>query len=535
MDKKCSKKHPKALFLLGFQQVFPYLYYMENSAEATAFDTETVTIPKKVHEQLLEQVQQSQNLQIKIDTLEHQLAELKRMIFGSKSERFVPASSDQLALGLDIGDPQQPVAEEQTVSYSRRIPRKKDKKGHSRLPIPSHIPRVETDIYPKEDITGARKIGEAITEVLEYKPGTFYVKKFIRHKYVLPTVPERVVIGELPSLPIPKGNAGPGLLAHIMVSKYVDHLPFYRQKKIFKRQDIEISQSTFNGWFVASCRLLEPLYEVLRKKIRQVDYLMADETPIPVLTKDRPGSAHKGYFWVYYDPLGGNACFDYRPGRGRKGPNEFLEGFKGALQTDAYVAYDIYEKNPDVALLGCIAHCRRKFEHALDNDRQRSEHALELFGKLYAIERRAREENLPHGDRKLLRDQQSRPVLDEMKQWLEKGLYRVLPDSVIGKAMAYTYKLWPRLVRYLDDGRYEPDTNLVENQIRVPVLGRKNYMFAGSHKGARRAAMMYSFLGSCKSHNVDPFAWLSDVLERISDHKASKLEELLPQNWKPTE
>jgi hypothetical protein len=160
----------------------------------------------------------------------------------------------------------------------------------------------------------------------------------------LPTTPERIVIGELPSLPIPRDNAGASLLAHIMVSKYVDHLPFYRQKKIFRRQDIDISQSTINDWFSASCKLLEPLYEVLRKRVQTAGYLMADETPIPVLTKDRPGSAHKGYFWVYYDPLGGTACFDYRSGRGREGPNEFLKNFKGALQTDGYVAYDIYEK-----------------------------------------------------------------------------------------------------------------------------------------------------------------------------------------------
>ncbi|MDD7888323.1 IS66 family transposase [Flavivirga sp. 57AJ16] len=485
-----------------------------------------VTITKKQHEFFL-------NQQKEIDLLKHQLAELQRMLFGAKSERFAPASEGQLSLSLDITVSEPQAEEVQDIAYQRKKVKKAPKKIPVRLPIPSHIPRVEIEIYPKEDIKHAKKIGESVTEVLEYKPGTFYVKKYIRYKYVLPLSPEKIVIGELPSLPIPRGNAGASLLAHIMVSKYVDHLPFHRQKKIFARQDIELSESTLNGWFSSSCKLLEPLYNVLREKVKQVDYLMADETPIPVLTKNKPGSAHKGYFWVYYDPLGGTACFDYHPSRGREGPNDFLKNFKGALQTDGYVAYDIYEKDPEVQLLGCLAHARRKLEHALDNDRQRAEYALKLIAELYSVERQARKENLSHQERKALRDKHARPVWDTLKQWMDQELYKVLPDSVIGKAMAYTHKLWPRLVGYLSDGRYEIDNNLVENRIRPTTLGRKNFLFAGSHKGAQRAAMMYSFLGSCKKNDVNPFAWLADVLARIPECKVSQLDELLPENWNP--
>lgn len=499
---------------------------MKSSPEALTLDTETVTISKADHALFL-------NQQTELTLLKHQLAELKRMLFGVKSERFVPTSSDQLSLGFDITAGNTPVEEPQEITYSRKKTRKEDKKGHARLPIPAHIPRVEVEIFPKENIEEAKKIGEAITEVLQYRPGTFYVKKYIRYKYLLPTRPEKIVIGELPGLPIPRGNAGASVLSHMMVSKYVDHLPFYRQRKIFKRQDIELSESTMNGWFSASCRLLEPLYDALRDNIQAAPYLMADETPIPVLTKNKPGSTHKGYFWVYYDPLGAAAYFDYRNGRGREGPNGFLKNFKGALQTDGYVAYDIFEKHPDINLLACMSHARRKFEHALDNDRQRAEHALNLIGELYDIERRARQEKLSHQQRKALRDKHAKPVLDAMKKWMDGELYKVLPDSVIGKAMAYTHKLWPRLVRYIDDGRFEIDNNLVENTIRPVALGRKNYLFAGSHQGAKRAAMMYSFLASCKKNEVEPFVWLEDVLDKISDCKISKLHLLLPENWKP--
>lgn len=499
---------------------------MENSSRTTVLHKESVTISRIEHERFL-------NQQTEIDLLKYQLAELKRMIFGTKSERFVPAAPDQLSLELDIA--QGEVLPEQTeqITYNRNKPQKENKKIPVRLPIPAHLPRVTEEIFPKENIEGAKKIGEAVTEILEYKPGTFYVKEYIRPKYLLPGIPQKIVIGELPSLPIPSGNAGASVLANIMVGKYVDHLPFHRQAKIFKRQEIDLSESTLNGWFSASCKLLEPLYECLKEHILKSAYLMADETGIPVLTKDKPGAAHKGYLWAYYDPLSKSGCFDYQPGRGREGPENFLKNFKGALQTDGYVVYDIFDKHPDITLLACMAHARRKFEHALNNDAGRSKYALGLFRKLYHIEKQAREEQLSFGQRQVLREKDAVPVLQEMEAWLKNEIYKVVPKSAIGEAMAYTLKLWPRLVLYTKDGRYEIDNNPVENTIRPIALGRKNYMFAGSHEGAKRAAMMYSFFGTCKKHNVDPFAWLTDVLNRIADCKISQLPVLLPQNWKP--
>ena len=259
---------------------------------------------------------------------------------------------------------------------------------------------------------------------------------------------------------------------------------------------------------------------------------MADETPIPVLTQDKPGATHKGYFWAYYSPINKTVCFDYRKGRGREGPEEFLEGYAGALQTDGYAAYNSFETRQGIILLACMAHSRRKFEHALENDRVRANHALKLIQKLYETERICRECDYTQEQRYHQRQEKSLPVMQELEVWLKEQITYTLPKSSIGEAMAYTLNLWPRLKRYLDNGLYEIDNNLIENTIRPIAIGRKNYLFAGSHEAAERAAMIYSFFGTCKQNQVDPYAWLSDVLDRIPSHKANRLSELLPYNWK---
>jgi Transposase and inactivated derivatives len=472
-------------------------------------------------------VAQNKELAVENMYLKHELAQLKRMIFGSKSERHIGDDPSQLSLGLDAEAVTLPEKETEQITYTRN--KSDNKKGSAiRLALPAHLYREEHIIEPEEDITGARKIGEVVTEVLEYTPGKFFVERYVRPKYVFPKE-EKIVIGDLPSFPIPRGNAGAGLLSHLLISKFVDHLPFYRQVQQFKRQDIDIAESTISGWFAASCRLLEPLYETLVKKAQQSSYLMADETPIPVQTKDKPGSTHKGYHWVYYSPLEKLVCFDYRKGRGRDGPEEFLGSFRGMLQTDGYVAYDIYEKKDGITLFGCMAHARRKFEKAKDNDLKRAEYVLERMQKLYMTEREARENSLSWNQRKELRIEKSLPVLKELESWMKEQLPDVLPKSAIGQAIAYTLGLWNRLTRYIDNGQVEIDNNLIENSIRPVALGRKNYMFAGSHEAAKQAAMIYSFLGTCKINNVEPYKWLKEILKQIPDHSIQKLEELLPR------
>ena len=504
------------------------MMYLCFVSEANQITTQPITTEQYnlLQKKLDEQSQQIKMLLERNTYLQHEYDNLRRMIFGAKSERFIPADSSQLPLFGLPGAKEQEV-ETEDINYKRNKPSHSEKNQPVRLALPAGLARQEEIIEPNEDLSEAKKIGEVITEFLEYIPGNLFVRKIVRPKYILPKS-ERIVIGDLPSLPIPRSNVGPGLLAHIMVGKFVDHLPFHRQIQQFKRQGVDIAESTMNDWFTGTCRLLEPLYDRLKERVQKADYLMGDETPIPVLTNDKPNATHKGYHWVYLAPIKKLVYFDYRQGRGREGPEDFLKDVHGALQTDGYAAYNSFEKTGKIKLLSCMAHARRKFDQALDSDRERAQQALKLFQPLYDIEREAREQNLSYDQRKLLRQDKSIEKLQLLEAWLKENIIQVLPKSVMGGAIAYTLNLWPRLIRYTDDGRYEIDNNLVENSIRPVALGRKNYMFAGSHEGAKRAAMMYSFLGTCKRNNIEPFSWLKDVLTMIPDWSIQRLDELLP-------
>ncbi len=481
---------------------------------------ETITITKEQYKKFLAQ-------ESEIEYLKYQLSELKRMIFGSKRERFVPEDTGQGVL-FDLDEQERKPAEKEQISYTREKP--KAKKQPLRLELAAHLPRREEVIEPEDLPEGAKRIGETVTEVLDYEPANLFVHRIVRPKYIISSNDEstEIVIAPLPTLPIPKGNAGAGLLSHILISKYADHLPFYRQVQMMKRQGVRIAESTITGWFSATCRLLEPLYERLKEKLLSTDYLMADETPIPVLTKDKPGSTHKGYHWVYYDPVNKLVLFDYQKSRSREGPQEMLRNFSGYLQTDGYKAYTNLDNKNKITLLACMAHARRKFEHARENDPVRSEEALRLFSKLYDIEREIREGGYDTEQVRRIRKEQSVPVLEEMEKWLKVQAQGVLPRSAIGSAVHYTLSLWSRLIRYTEDGRFRIDNNLIENSIRPVALGRKNYLFAGSHQAAQQAAMIYSFLGMCKINEVEPFRWLRHTLEVIPDYPANQLEDLLP-------
>ncbi len=484
--------------------------------------TETVTITKAEYEQLIA-------TKSEVAYLKFQLAELKRMIFGAKSERFVSQNPDQATLfDLPAEQPQEKATEE--ITYTRNKPQA-EKKQPLRLELPSHLERREEVIEPADIPADAKKIGEAVTEILEYEPASAYVRRIVRPKYIVEQNDEEtnIVIAPLPTLPIPKGNAGPSMIAHLLVSKFVDHLPFFRQVQIFKRQRLEIAESTINGWFNAGCNLLHPLYDSLKTKMLAGWYLMADETPIAVLTQDKPGSTHKGYHWVYYDPVNKLVLFDYRKSRGMEGPDEMLKAFAGHLQTDGYSAYDHFEKQPKITLLACMAHARRKFQHAQENNPTLAGDALKMFQALYDIEREIREGNMEPDAIRALRQERSKPILDGMELWLREQIILVPPKSAIGVAMAYTLNLWPRLVRYIDDGRFHIDNNLIENSIRPVALGRKNYLFAGSHEAAQQAAVIYSILATCKLHGVEPFAYLSKILSIIPNFPVNQLHTLLPR------
>lgn len=458
----------------------------------------------------------------KILYLEQELAQLKRMIFGARSERFIPSESGQQSLFDNLPAPGQGATER--ITYERKKP---DKKKPVRLELPAHLPRAEEVIEPTEVPSDSKAIGQEITEMLEYSPGSLFVRKIVRPKYALARN-KGVIIADMPSLPIVKGNAAASLLAHIIIAKFVDHLPFYRQGQMFRRQGVTIPESTLGGWFNQSCKLIVPVYQALVRRILDQTYLQADESPIAVQDSHKKGATHRGYMWVYHAPEINAVCFDYQPTRSREGPSGFLENFSGSLQTDGYAAYNQLETPNKITLLACMAHARRKFEQAKDNDPTRARYALVKIGLLYDIERHASEENLTRDQRHALRKEQAIPVMIELKEWLSDQLQKVLPQSAIGKAVGYTHNLWPRLEGYLDDGRYQIDNNAIENTIRPLALGRKNYLFTGSHDAAQRIAIIYSLLGTCKLRGVEPYAWLKDVFDKIPDHPVNRVHELLP-------
>ncbi|WKN44963.1 IS66 family transposase [Tunicatimonas pelagia] len=472
---------------------------------------------------------ENQALREQNEVLRQELAELKRLVFGS--ERFIGSSGEgQLSLLAEEPDIKRATPEKQT--YSQKVPKSTTVTPPSRKLLPAHLPRVEVVLEPEEDTSNMKKIGEQVSEELDYEPAKLFVRRYVRPRYV--SNEETFHMTALPNRPIDKGIPGSGLLAQILMDKFVDHLPVYRQVQRYERLGIKLSESTLGGWLSSTCQLLTPLYDALRQCVLSQTYLQADETPIPVLDKKKKGKTHRGYQWAYHSVKDRLVFFDYQPGRGREGPKECLKNFQGYLQTDGYEAYEwLNAQRDDITLLHCMAHARRYFEKALDSDAERAGHALSQIQKLYAVERHARQADLSDQQRYVLRQQQAVPVLEELHAWLLEQATSVLPKSLIGKAATYSLRRIKTLSLYTSDGRLEIDNNLIENTIRPIALGRKNYLFAGSHAAAQRIAVFYSLLGSCKLHNIEPYSYLKDILERLPDHPISQIDELLPHRWKP--
>jgi len=496
---------------------------------------ETAVDYKVLYEQSVQlHAEYTKKLDLQITALQQELANLKRLIFGSKNERFVPAESSPSQLSLDIHTDAVAacsVTKTQKIEYIRNT-NQITKEHPGRTKLPEHLERREIIIEPAEVTDGCKKIGEEITEELEYEPGKLFVNRYVRPKYVI-TENKSIIIAPMMERPLPKAIVGPGLLAQIIIDKYVDHLPLYRQMERFKREGINIPYSTIGDWIKNGCSLIDPLYESLKKLIVQSNYLHADESPIKVLDKDKKGQTHRGYYWVYHNSIDGLVWFDYQEGRGREGPVSVLKDFKGYLQTDGYAVYDFFKEEKDITVLHCMAHARRMFFEAKENDKPIAEYALEQIGLLYTIERKAKEQQLDQEQILQLRQTEAVPVLESLGRWMKETYVKVLPKSAIGKALGYSISRWPELMLYATDGKLNIDNNPVENSIRPVAIGRKNYLFAGSHEAAKRSAILYSLMGTCKLHGINPFIWLRDVLQRIATHPINKIEELLPHNWKP--
>ena len=479
-------------------------------------------------------IAENKALKAENEQLKHELAMIKKLIFGSKSERskFITPDVAQLSIFADPDDQntENEYSEEgeegEALSDSGNTSKKNKKpnKHTGRQALPDHLPVEEMILEPEEDTTDLVKIGEEVTETLEYIPPKLIKRRIIRPKYAKKQG-GGIVIAPIPERALAKCIAEPSLLAHIAVSKFVDHLPFNRQMEIFNRNhQLKIPSSTINSWFVATCTLLDPLYKRLAEKVLNTTYLQVDESPHKVLDTQKGGKSHRGYQWVYHNPLAKLIMFNYRKGRGVNGPKEILENYKGVLQCDGYTVYDKLGQSIHIILAGCLAHVRRKYAEAVSSDKTRANQALSIFSEIYRLEKEAKQSE----DRQTYRTKHIVPLMNQLKEWIDQEAIKVLPKSPIGKAMTYTVNQWPKLINIFTRGDIELDNNLIENKIRPLALGRKNYLFAGSEQGAYRIAMMYSFFASCKANKIDPAKWLENTIRNIINCKINDLDSLLP-------
>ncbi|MBN8785606.1 MAG: IS66 family transposase [Terrimonas sp.] len=478
------------------------------------------------------------NLQLQVQSLQLQLTELKKMIFGSKGEKFISPTGNESAVQTDMF-PEDKLGEHTVIKTTliQSFEKKQTAlavKHPGRNPLPDSLRREVITLQPDEDVSNLNPVGKEVTERLEYQPGELFVKQFVRPEYIKPSADRlnaKRVIAPLPAMPLEKSIAGASLLTHLLVSKFVDHQPVYRQLEIFKRQNVSINHSTVSGWIKDAMVLVEPVYNLHCKEVLNTNYLNADETTIKVLDKDKKGTTHKGFYWVYYDTQRKLALFDYQPGRGALYPKAMLHNFKGYLQSDGYDAYEAFDRIEGVTTLCCWAHARRKFFEAKTYDNPNAELILAQIQHLYQIESHQREQNFTPEQIKNHRQQHSIPILNTLEQLLKDLLVKTLPDSPLGKAIRYTLRRWQKLCIYTANGILQIDNNLVENSIRPVALGRKNYLFAGSHERAQDAAMLYSLFATCRLHNVNPEQWLTHLLEDINSTPKDNLHLLLPQNY----
>lgn len=478
-----------------------------------------------------------QELQVAHNQLLHRVDLLLKKTFGSTSERHLGTAqvSGQLRMELEE-EVLVEVPANSTVKNNSSKPKESNKEKKKHFSIPENLVDEVQEIHPDFLPEGSKCIGTEVSYRLKGNPTRLSAKKIVRFKYLLPTpegdpgLQSKIIIAPLPEQVIKNCMADASLLATLVVEKYCDHLPIYRQMTRFDRAGIKLAHSTLLDWASKTCSLLTPLYDVLKSKVMESDYLMMDETTMKVMDKNKKGRTHRGYYWAVQDPQINLMFFEYRPGRGKEIPESLLRNFKGYLQSDGYTAYESLGENKDIALLCCNAHARRYFIEAQTNDPVRSAYAIDVFSKLYDIERMVKE--MDPNEREQIRREQAKPIWESFGTWLEDNIALVNEKSAIYKAIAYTMKRFKRLSVYMDDPKLNIDNNPIESSIRAVALGRRNFLFSGSHEGAQRSAMFYSFMGTCKLHSVNPMEWMVDVLEKIKTQPMDKIHELLPDRWK---
>ena len=488
------------------------------------------------HRQIREQAETLRQQAQLIAKLQHQLEQLLRQRYGQKSEKVDPAQlllfAHEILAQAEPTPPPTPSAESVAAKP----------KGHGRKPLPASLPRKQIlhDVAPQDRACPEcgeerRKIGEEVREQLEYVPASLLVLQHVRPKYACKRCAAHVIIAPRLPEPIEKGVPGTGLLAHLIVSKFLDHLPLYRLEGIFKRSGVDLSRSSMCDWLATCAFLLAPIVNRMRAEIGKSDIIQTDDTTVPVQDKSRD-KTKTGRLWAYLgDRNHRYIVYDYTPDRSRDGPELFLKTYtSGYLQSDAYAGYNrLHDRG--LIEVGCWAHARRKFYEARTSDPARSHAALAWIGLLYDVERSAKDQELTDEERLSRRLEKSRPILESLATWLETERTNVLPKSPMGEAISYARSNWIALNRYLESGALEIDNNASERALRTVALGRKNWLFAGSDAGGKTAATLISLCMTCKTLGVEPWAYLRDVLDRVSTHPNSRIEELLPDRWKLAE
>jgi len=466
-----------------------------------------------------------------IEHLKLMIAKLRRIQFGRKSEK-LDHQIEQLELQLE--DLQADEAEaEREMPEADRAPRKKS----VRRPLPDHLPRDEKIYAPDAEACpacggGLRSLGEDVAEQLEYVPASFRVIRHVRPKLACSCC-DAIVQAPAPSRPIERGIAGPGLLAHVLVAKFADHLPLYRQAVIYARDGVDLDRALLASWVGAASALLRPLVDVIRRHVLAGAKLHADDTPIPVLAPGN-GKTKTARLWTYVrdDRPSGDTTppavwFAYTPDRKGIHPQTHLADYEGVLQADAYAGFNALYEDGTIQEAACWAHARRKF-YDLHEARPSAltTEALHRIGELYAIEAKIR--GKPPHERQQVRKGEAKPLIDDLERWLRGMLEKLSRKSDTSAAIQYALNLWPALTRYCDDGQIEIDNSAAERALRGVAIGRRNYLFAGADTGGERAAAIYSLIGTAKLNGVDPEAWLRHVLANIADHPVNRVDEFLP-------
>jgi transposase len=472
--------------------------------------------------------------QLKIDQLTHEMATLKRWKFAARSEQLQGEQRHLFEETLDA-DLQAIALELEALKAARDKAPPKDKPR--RAPLPANLPRTEIRHEPHSTVCGCgcqlKRIGEDVSEKLDYTPGVFTVERHIRGKWACAAC-QTLIQAPVPAHVIDKGIPTTGLLAQVLVAKYLDHQPLYRQEGIFARAGLAIPRSTLAAWVGACGVQLQPLVDALRHALMTRAVLHADETPVAMLVPGK-GKTHKAYIWTYgtseFDTLKA-VVYDFAEGRSGANARRFLEGWTGTLVCDDYAGYKALFEKGAIRESGCMAHARRKFHELWANHQSAlAKEALDLFRALYDVERLARE--LDTNDRHRLRELRSKPIADTLHEWLILHRQRATDGTAIARAIDYSLGRWKALTRFLENGELPIDNNWIENRIRPIALGRSNWLFAGSLRGGQRAAAVMSLVQSAKLNGHDPYAYLRDVLERLPTHPNSRIDDLLPHRWAP--